>query len=159
MDSTTGTGLAWARRACRTLTALALFLPAALASRPAAAETVPYRHAVSIPAALHTGQAPNRQVLGPTVERSIKAHLVVDGAWGPATTRALQWVLPIVRPDGVLGPTTIKALQRSLGVTADGAMGPTTIKALQRYLLVKADGVLGPTTIKALQRRLNAGTF
>lgn len=84
--------------------------------------------------------------------------LVVDGAWGPATTRALQRSLG-VPADGVLGPQTYRALQSRIHVAADGVVGPNTRRALQRYLGVLADGVWGIKTIRALQTRLNAGSF
>lgn len=76
-------------------------------------------------------------------------HQTADGAFGPATIRALNAVLDRKResvayvqrvvgtnPDGVWGPKSeaariacIKAVQRMLGVTADGAWGPKTAAA------------------------------
>lgn len=105
MDSTTPAGKQSGPRAWA-LAALALLLPAALVAGPTVAGPVPARHAVSIRAALHTGPAHNYRV------RAL-ADIAVDGVWGPATTRALQWALWFNRPDGILGPATIKALQRT----------------------------------------------
>jgi peptidoglycan hydrolase-like protein with peptidoglycan-binding domain len=81
--------------------------------------------------------------------------LVVDGEWGPATTKALQRKLG-VEVDGELGPITIKALQKVLGQAEDGQIGPKTIKALQTNVGATVDGQLGPETIKKLQEFLNA---
>ena len=80
--------------------------------------------------------------------------LVVDGAWGPVTTRHLQAFLHVGQ-DGKLGPVTARALQRGLGVHQDGAIGPVTKRTLQRRLGVATDGAIGPVTVKALQRFLN----
>jgi hypothetical protein len=103
--------------------------------------------------------------------------LVVDGEWGPLTTRALQEALVKagfdVGPAGIdsdLGPATIKALQRFLvargqsvgSAGIDGDLGPSSIKALQRYLGTPVDGRLDKPksmAVAELQRRLNAGTF
>lgn len=86
------------------------------------------------------------------------AALVVDGIWGPLTTKELQRDLG-VNPDGIIGPITATALQKRLGVTPDGIIGPITRKALQKLLGVKQDGIWGPETTKALQRRLNGGNL
>ena len=80
--------------------------------------------------------------------------IVVDGQWGPATTKALQANLGVT-VDGELGPQTISALQAAIGATVDGAMGPNTARALQASLGVRQDGQLGPESIKALQALLN----
>ena len=164
MDSTTATGTS-GRRALPVwpLVALAILLPGPLAIQPAAADTLPARHAVSITAAPHTSPARDRAPWARALDWPTRAltTIAVDGVWGPATTRALQRssALPGVPIDGILGPVTIRALQRYLHVTADGVMGPSTIRALQRHLGVTADGVLGSTTVKALQRALNTGSF
>jgi peptidoglycan hydrolase-like protein with peptidoglycan-binding domain len=84
--------------------------------------------------------------------------LAVDGAFGPQTTKALQWVLGVAQ-DGVFGPITKEALQRHLGVTPDGVIGPITVKALQRRVGVTQDGIWGSETTMGLQRALNANTF
>lgn len=84
--------------------------------------------------------------------------LVVDGDWGPNTTRALQRRLG-VGVDGGFGPITTRALQKLLGVAADGIFGPISKRALQRHLGVTQDGIVGPITVRAMQTRLNAGTF
>lgn len=101
--------------------------------------------------------------------------LQVDGFWGSATTRALQYALryhynawgfgaPLVI-DGVIGKNTYRALQRVLnqeikaGLTEDGLFGPQTKKALQRYVGVTADGIVGKGTIRAMQTKLNSRSF
>jgi lysozyme family protein len=89
--------------------------------------------------------------------------LIVDGDWGPATTRALQSALG-VSADGEMGPITVTALQQRLvtaghKIAVDGDMGPATIRALQTFVLgaKHADGKIGPQTITGLQRYLNSG--
>ena len=75
---------AWARRACQTLAALALLVPAILAARPAAAEAVPDCHAVSIPVALHAGLPRNYQIAGqmctPPGQHPSAVQLLLHGA-------------------------------------------------------------------------------
>lgn len=81
-------------------------------------------------------------------------QLVVDGALGPNTYRALQrWVG--VAQDGVFGLATKEALQRKVGTTQDGAIGPITIEHLQAIIGATQDGAWGPGTTKALQIYLN----
>jgi hypothetical protein len=80
--------------------------------------------------------------------------LVVDGAWGPKTTRRVQELLH-VPVDGVRGPLTIRAIQRWVGCRQDGQMGPDTIRHLQAKVGARTDGRLGPDTIRRLQRALN----
>ncbi|MFI6428460.1 peptidoglycan-binding domain-containing protein [Promicromonospora sp. NPDC050880] len=109
--------------------------------------------------------------------------LVVDGAWGTATTRRLQQELgtPV---DGVVssqpavwratspglttgwdwdatpnGSRMISELQELLRVDRDGKIGPQTISALQRRLGTAVDGVISRESraVMALQHRLNAG--
>ncbi|MDY0828595.1 peptidoglycan-binding protein [Microbacterium sp. BG28] len=87
-----------------------------------------------------------------------RPQIAVDGAWGPATTRALQAALGVAQ-DGVLGPDTYRAIQARTGSTADGFWGSNSKRALQRHLGVPDDGEIGPQTVTALQQRLNAGNF
>ena len=101
-----------------------------------------------------------------------KALLVVDGQFGPNTTRALQKWLQAVgkfnfKPsggiDGDLGPFTISALQVQLGRNklklgrADGEFGPRSARALERFLGLPQTAVPGfyPGLIRGLQRFLN----
>lgn len=109
------------------------------------------------------------------------SNILVDGYWGPATTKALQKNLG-TSVDGVIsgqypnsvtraipsasfttrtGSNAIKALQRKLKIKADGYIGIDTVKALQRYLGTYVDGVISKPSnmVKELQRRLNKGDF
>lgn len=81
--------------------------------------------------------------------------LVVDGAWGPMTTRHLQLLLHLTPVDGTFGPRTILALQRWLRQAPTGRLDSRTRTALQHRVGVQADGVIGPQTVRALQRLLN----
>lgn len=112
--------------------------------------------------------------------------LVVDGAWGTATTRRLQEELG-TPADGVVssqsvywrdrnpgltsgwewvadaqGSRVIAALQARIGMPSgrrDGKIGPQTVSALQRHLGTPVDGVISRDSLAVmeLQRRLNAG--
>lgn len=92
--------------------------------------------------------------------------IAVDGAFGPASWKALQYVLGVT-PDGVLGPVTVSALQTMLArygspavaLVVDGALGPITVKAFQEKVGVAQDGNWGSQTSTAAQTRLNAGTL
>lgn len=112
----------------------------------------------------------------------VKSNLIVDGKWGPATTKALQRALgtPV---DGIIsrqlrnsvttslygntvnfgqgGSPMIRALQRKIGAKVDGYLGPETICKLQQYLGTVVDGKLSRPSlvVKEMQRRLNNGTF
>lgn len=87
-------------------------------------------------------------------------HLAVDGAWGAATTKAVQAAIGTPQTgEAWINNADAKVLQQKLGVTADGLFGKGSNTALQKYLGVAADGVFGPNSVKALQTRLNAGTF
>ena len=104
--------------------------------------------------------------------------LVVDGYFGPASTKRLQALLGTVQDGTISGQPTankkflqrlssvrygrggsdaVQALQRRLGVTADRLIGPQTVKAWQKKLGVTADGYFGPNTAKAAQKALNTG--
>lgn len=83
--------------------------------------------------------------------------LVIDGAWGPKTTRRLQEHLHAT-VDGTRGPQTIRAIQRWVGCRQDGQMGTDTIRHLQAKVGARTDGRLGPDTIRRLQRTLNRAT-
>jgi hypothetical protein len=84
--------------------------------------------------------------------------LAEDGAFGPTTTRALQWKLRVAQ-DGQYGPVTKRALQLHLGVAQDGIIGPVTVRALQARVGAAQDGYWGPATTRGLQHALNAGSF
>ena len=79
------------------------------------------------------------------VARPVFAALLVDGAWGALTTRALQWQLHTDGRyggliDGDFGPMTRKALQNLLRTSGfytgliDGDFGRLSTRALQAFL-------------------------
>ncbi|WP_319641448.1 transglycosylase family protein [Brachybacterium squillarum] len=85
--------------------------------------------------------------------------LVVDGKFGPKTTRELQkWVG--VTADGSLSTSDIKALQKKVGAKADGKIGSETTGKLRQKMGLKKNGVWdfrsSYATTKALQQYLNA---
>lgn len=89
--------------------------------------------------------------------RSETRKLVVDGSFGPLTTKAVQrWVG--VSQSGSLSWETRTALQRKVGTAADGDIGPKTIYALQTKIGTSHDhaSYLNARTIRALQTYLNA---
>ena len=107
------------------------------------------------------------------VARPVFAALLVDGAWGAQTTRALQWQLRTDGHyggliDGDFGPMTKRALQswlKGLGVyggNVDGDFGPMTRRALQTLLRTSSfytgliDGDFGRLSTRALQTFLNS---
>jgi peptidoglycan hydrolase-like protein with peptidoglycan-binding domain len=122
----------------------------------------PITVALSVEIAAHSGEALTflqLQVAGSTQgDGNPYLPLVVDGDFGPETTKAMQWKLGVTA-DGEFGPVTKEALQRYLHVPADGIIGPVTIKALQAHVGASQDGVWGSLTTEALQRALNAGSF
>lgn len=95
------------------------------------------------------------------VSTTPKASLIVDGYWGPATTRALQSYFGMKYVDGVISRPSpmVRELQRLLGVTADGYLGPITYRAMQKRFGTYADGVISRPSpvVRELQRRLNNG--
>lgn len=98
----------------------------------------------------------------PPAHRNIFTPIADDGAFGPATIKAQQFVDfngNVADCDGRFGPQSAKAMQVHLGVAADGFVGPVTIKALQRRVGAAQDGKWGPLTTKALQGALNAGKY
>ena len=85
--------------------------------------------------------------------------LVVDGRFGPATTRALQeWIG--VDADGSLSTSDIKALQNKVGAVPDGKIGSETTGKLRQAIGLSHNGVwdfrTSYATVKALQEHLNA---
>lgn len=81
--------------------------------------------------------------------------LVVDGNWGPLTTRHLQLLLHVTPVDGVFDRMTVRSMQRWLRQAPTGVVGKSTKTALQHRVGVQADGEIGPLTVRALQRYLN----
>lgn len=110
-------------------------------------------------------------------------RVVVDGQWGPATTRELQrdygtTVDGIIshqfRQNGInypglfsaqwdktlIGSNLIRAIQGVLGIKTDGLCGRDTISAMQRRVGTTVDGALSTphsNLVAEMQRRLNAG--
>ena len=111
-----------------------------------------------------------------------QGRLVVDGLWGPATTRALQQInrTPV---DGVVssqpaanrrllggvtgwdfthgratGSSLVRALQKAFKVSVDGFFGPESIRGMQRYYGTVVDGVISPggsLVVKTMQSAIN----
>ena len=86
------------------------------------------------------------------------ATLVVDGKFGPKTTRALQgWIG--VSQDGSLSTSDIKVLQKKVGAVPDGKIGAETTRKLRAEIGLKSNGVwdfrTNYATVKALQQHLN----
>lgn len=106
--------------------------------------------------------------------------LLLDGWFGPKTTRVLQARVGSV-VDGVIssqwertpsrtkyltsfewvskpeGSKALALVQERLGVDTDGVLGPNTTRAWQARLGVDQDGVLGPRSTAAIQAALNEG--
>lgn len=125
---------------------------------------------------------PKQQVKSKPAKPSNDNKIIVDGKWGPATTRALQRALgtPV---DGVIsrqlrndvtkalyggvtfgkgGSPMVRALQRKVGARVDGYLGPKTISCLQKHLGTVIDGKISrpnSLVVREMQRRLNAGNF
>ena len=100
--------------------------------------------------------APKAAAPAPSASKS--GDLVVDGKFGPATTRALQgWVG--VSQDGSLSTSDIKALQSKVGAEADGKIGAETTAKLRAAIGHGSNGVwdfrTSYSTVKALQQHLN----
>ena len=98
--------------------------------------------------------APAQQAAAP----SSSASLVVDGKFGPATTRALEgWAG--VSQDGSLSTSDIKALQKKVGAEQDGKIGAETTSRLRAAMGYGSNGVwdfrTSYSTVKALQQFLN----
>ena len=111
--------------------------------------------ATSAPAAAAPA-APKPSAPAPSAPRS--GTLVVDGKFGPATTRALEaWVG--VSQDGSLSTSDIKALQSKVGAEADGKIGAETTAKLRAAIGHGSNGVwdfrTSYSTVKALQQHLN----
>ena len=106
------------------------------------------------PAAAAPAPAP-----APAPSGSSSADLVVDGKFGPKTTRALEaWIG--VGQDGRLSTGDIKALQSKIGAVPDGKIGAETTRKLRAAIGHGNNGVwdfrTNYATVKALQEYLNA---
>ncbi len=104
-----------------------------------------------------TGSAPATSA-PKTSAPSSSASLVVDGKFGPATTRALEsWIG--VTPNGYLSTSDIKVLQKKVGATQDGKIGAETTRKLRAAMGYSNNGVwdfrTNYSTVKALQQYLN----
>lgn len=88
--------------------------------------------------------------------------IAVDGSFGPASWKALQFVLGVT-PDGSAGPITISALQTMLvrhgstPLAVNGSLDTETVEAFQEKVGTTQDGSWGPVTSQAAQTRLNSG--
>ena len=95
-----------------------------------------------------------------TTSRTASRLLVVDGSFGPMTTRAVQkWTGAY--QDGVWGYYAKTALQRKVGAVPDGSIGPATVRALQIKIGAPRNGAsyLDANTVRYLQRYLNANVL
>ncbi|MCT1431331.1 transglycosylase family protein [Brachybacterium muris] len=86
--------------------------------------------------------------------------LVVDGKFGPASTRALErWIG--VNADGYLSSGDVKTLQSRIGAKADGKIGPETTRQLRAAIGLGSNGArdfrYDRGTVRALQQFLNTG--
>ncbi|WP_275578161.1 transglycosylase family protein [Yimella sp. NH-Cas1] len=91
-----------------------------------------------------------------TTSRTASRKLVVDGAFGPNTTRAVQkWVGTV--QDGSFGPYTRRALQAKIGAHQDGWIGSNSVRLLQVKMGAPRNGAsyLDATTVRYLQTYLN----
>jgi hypothetical protein len=99
----------------------------------------------------------------PPAHRNPYTPLTVDGAFGPKTVQAQQFVDfngDLTQCDGNFGPNSKKAMQAHLGVAQDGVIGPQTVSALQRHCgVTPVDGNWGPQTTRGLQTCLNVGSY
>jgi hypothetical protein len=112
------------------------------------------------PGAAAPAPAPSPGV--PAARRNVYTPLAVDGNFGPASTRAEQFVSfggDTADCDGIFGFLSRKSMQAHLGVTQDGIIGPVTVKALQKRVGAAQDGDWGPATTARLQDALNKGTY
>ena len=100
-----------------------------------------------------TGSTTSRDSVRPSTGK-----LVVDGKFGPATTRSLQrWIG--VKQDGSLSTSDIKVLQKKIGAKPDGKIGAETTGKLRAKMGLSRNGVrdfrTSYGTVKALQQYLN----
>jgi peptidoglycan hydrolase-like protein with peptidoglycan-binding domain len=99
----------------------------------------------------------------PTPKPPTTTKLAVNGKFEPVTCAAMQRALnqhgATLIVDGAFGLLTKKALQKHLNVTQDGQISRQTVKALQKHVGAAQDGDWGPDTTRHLQMALNAGTF
>lgn len=97
----------------------------------------------------------------PSKPTSSNKDIVVDGEWGPTTTKLAQKVFgtPV---DGIVSNQYKAYRDKNKGLlsstfeweTTPGKSGSSLIKAIQKKIGVKADGFIGPATIKAMQKWL-----
>ncbi|AXK46887.1 transglycosylase family protein [Brachybacterium saurashtrense] len=104
--------------------------------------------------------APREETTSRDEDRPSTGALVVDGKFGPNTTRALEAWLG-VRQDGSLSGSDVKALQSRIGASADGKIGAETTRKLRATMGLGSNGVwdfrTNYSTVKALQGFLNDG--
>lgn len=85
---------------------------------------------------------------------SENGKLVIDGSWGPATTKRLQEVLSCLIKDGIISGQIKNRANRNIPSVQFGSGGSNIIRALQKLLEVEQDGNFGPATCRKLQRRM-----
>lgn len=125
-------------------------------AQPAGKAPVAKKAAAPAPAAKKPAPAPAPKKTAAPARKA--GQLVVDGRFGPATTRSLQqWAG--LRPTGTLTRSDIMAIQRKVGAKPDGIWGRETTAKLQRHIGMKQNGVRffrsDAASVRALQTYLN----
>ena len=83
-------------------------------------------------------------------------QLVIDGSFGPATTRRLQQVLG-TQVTGAIGGQQRTAITENIPAARFGSGGSMVVREMQRRLNLPSNqrgGLFGPLTLEALQRRM-----
>ncbi|WP_318152437.1 transglycosylase family protein [Brachybacterium huguangmaarense] len=104
------------------------------------------------------GSSGTKTPANPAPSTPTSAKLVVDGRFGPKTTRALEsWAG--VSADGSLSKADIKAVQRKVGANPDGVIGRETTRKLQQAIGAPTNGAKSfrtdRATVRVLQDYLN----
>lgn len=110
---------------------------------------------IEIPIAI-SGPAPKPVVQPSSNPRPQVTQLVIDGSFGPATTRRLQEVLG-TQVTGAIGGQRRTAITENIASVQFGSGGSMVVREMQRRLGLPQNqqgGLFGPLTLRALQRRV-----
>lgn len=110
---------------------------------------------IEIPIAI-SGPAPKPVVQPSSNPRPQVTQLVIDGSFGPATTRRLQEVLG-TQVTGAIGGQQRTAITNNIASVEFGSGGSMVVREMQRRLNLPQNqrgGLFGPLTLRALQRRM-----